>query len=227
MTQRANRKRLSFYELTVLAAPLLWIVPAILHPGGEPYQGIADEANKWIAVHIAQLVLTPLLAAGVWMLLGGIQTVAALIARAALVIWMVFFSAFDAVAGIGTGVLTRHANSLAGQEQESAGRAIDFLFDDSQLAGGEFSILGNIGHGAWIVVAILATVALWRAGFSRLIVGATLLSVLFASHSGFGAAVGLVAVFAALLLRFRKRSDEASPSRAAKTALERSEAHMA
>ena len=205
--------------LVVLAAPLLWLVPAFIHPdgAGDLFEGIADEANKWIFVHVAQLVLTPFLAAGVWMLLAGIQSVAALVARAALVIWMVLFSAFDAIAGIATGVLTRHANSLAGQERETVGRAIDFLFHDSQLAGGEFSVLGNVGHGSWVVVAIAASVALWRAGLSRLVVGATLLSVLFASHSGFGAAVGLVALLVALLLRFRARIGEAAPSRAAET----------
>ena len=57
----------------------------------------------------AQLVLTPLVAVGVWMLLDGIQSVAATIARATLVVWMVFFSAFDAIAGIAVGVLTRYA----------------------------------------------------------------------------------------------------------------------
>jgi hypothetical protein len=94
------------------------------------------------------------------------------------------------------------------------GRAIDFLFHDSQLAGGQFSVLGNIGHGAWVVLAIAAAVALWQAGFSRLVVGATLLSVLFASHSGAGAAVGLGALFVALLLRFRTPSGEVAPRRA-------------
>jgi hypothetical protein len=209
----ANKMRLRPVQLVVLATPLLWLVPAFIHPdeAGDLFEGIADQANKWIFVHVAQLVLTPFLAAGVWMLLGGVQSVAALVARAALVIWMVFFSAFDAVAGVATGVLTRHANSLAGQERETVGRAIDFLFHDSQLAGGQFSVLGNIGHGAWVVLAIAAAVALWRAGFSRLVVGATLLSVLFASHSGAGAAVGLVALFVALLLRFRTPSGEVAP----------------
>jgi hypothetical protein len=211
-----NRRLLHPWTLVVLAAPLLWLVPAFIHPddAGNLFEGIADEANKWIFVHVAQLALTPFLAAGVWMLLGGIQSVAALVARAALVVWMVFFSAFDAVAGIATGVLTRHANSLAGEERESVGRAIDFLFHDSQLAGGQFSVLGNLGHGAWVVLAIAAAVALWRAGVSRLVFVATLLSVLFASHSGAGAAVGLVALFVALLLRFGARGGEAAPSRA-------------
>jgi len=210
--------RLRPWHLFVLAAPLLWAILVVLHPNEEGglYEGIADQANKWIFVHFGQLVLTPLIAAGVWMLLGGIQSIAALIARAALVLWMVFFSAFDAIAGIATGVLTRHANSLPpGEEREGLVRGINFLFDDSQLVGGSnFSILANLGQDSWIVLALAGAVALWRAGVARLVVGATILSVLFATHAGYAAAVGLVALFVAELLRFGTRSGEVAPSRA-------------
>jgi hypothetical protein len=216
----APKKRLSLLELVVLAAPLLWVVIAILHPGGvgdepAPYEGIADEANKWIFVHFSQLVLTPLLGLGVWMLLDGIQSLAASVARAFLVVWMVFFSAFDAIAGIAVGVLTRHANDLAGEERDAVAGAIDFLFQESRFAGGDnYSVLGILGQFSWVVLVLAAIVALWRAGVSRLIVGATLLSVLFAAHAGYPAAVGLVALFVAELLRFVSRSGVTAPSRA-------------
>jgi hypothetical protein len=163
-----------------------------------PYEGIADDANKWIFVHFSQLVLTPLLALGVWMLLDGIQSVAAMVARAFLVVWMVFFSAFDAIAGIAVGVLTRYANNLAGEERQAVVGAIDFLFQESRLAGGDnYSVLGILGQFSWVVLVLAALVALWRAGVSRLIVGATFLSLLFAAHAGYPAAVGLVALFVA------------------------------
>ena len=220
MSAVASSPRLRLLQFGALAAPLLWVALAVLHPGGTgdepaPYEGIADDANKWIFVHFSQLVLTPLLAVGVWMLLDGIQSVAATVARASLVVWMVFFSAFDAIAGIAVGVLTRHANSLAGEQREAVIGAIDFLFQDSQLAGGDnFSVLGNLGQFSWVVLVLAATVALWRAGASRLIVGVTFLSVLFASHAGYAAALGLIALFVAELLRFGTRSGEAAPSRA-------------
>jgi hypothetical protein len=203
----------------LLAAPLLWLVPAIVHPTGEPYEGIADEADRWIFVHVAQLVLMPFVAAGVWMLLDGLQSVAAWVARSALVLWLVFFSAFDAVAGIATGVLTRHANSLTGEDREGVVAAIDFLWADSQLAGGEFSVLGNLGHFSWVIVAIAAAVALYKARAGRAVVAAAALSVLFASHSGVGAAVGLIALFAAELLTLRSRSSEPAPSQSADAGL--------
>jgi len=213
-------KQLHPVQFVVLAAPLLWVVIAILHPGGTgnepaPYEGIADQANMWIFVHFSQLVLTPLLALGVWMLLDGLQSIAALLARASVVVWMVFFSAFDAIAGMAVGVLTRHANSLAGEEQEAVIGAIDFLFQDSRLVGGNnFSVLGILGQFSWVVLVLAAAVALWRAGASHLIVGAALLSVLFASHAGYAAALGLVALFVAELLSFGTRSGETVPSRA-------------
>ena len=216
----APKKRLSLLELVVLAAPLLWVVIALLHPGGigdepAPYAGIADDANKWIFVHFSQLVLTPLVGLGVWMLLDGIQSAAATLARAFLVVWMVFFSAFDAIAGIAVGVLTRHANSLAGEERDAVVGAIDFLFRESRLAGGDnYSVLGILGQFSWVALVLAAIVALRRAGLSRLIVGATLLSLLFAAHAGYPAAVGLIALFVAELLRFLSRSGATAPSQA-------------
>jgi hypothetical protein len=207
--------------LVLLAAPLLWLLPAMLHPIGDPYAGIAAETDRWLFVHVAQLLLAPLLGALVWMLLAGLESVAARVARTALVLWLVFFSAFDAIAGIATGVLSRHANSLAGEEREGVISAIDFLFDDSQLVGGGFSVLGNIGHGTWMVVAIAAAVAFHQAGARRAVVAAMLLSVLFAAHSGIGAAIGLISLFVAARLVLTGRSAGTKPSRATATRLER------
>jgi hypothetical protein len=198
--------------LVLLAAPLLWLVPALLHPNGDPYAGIAGEADRWLFVHLAQLALVPFLGALVWILLAGLESAAARVARAALVAWAVFFSAFDAVAGIATGVLTRHANGLAGSEREGTIAAIDFLFDDSKLAGGQFSLLGNLGHGSWMVVAIAGAVALHRAGARRAVVVGMLLSVAFAAHSGMGAAIGLVALFVAARLVLTGRGARATGS---------------
>ena len=111
---------------------------------------------------------------------------------------MVFFSAFDAIAGIAVGVLTRYANSLAGDEKDAVIGAVDFLFQDSKFVGGSnYSVLAGFGQLSWVVLVFAATVALWRTGASRLVVGATLLSFLFATHAGYPAAVGMIALFVA------------------------------
>jgi hypothetical protein len=110
-------------------------------------------------------------------------------------------------------VLTRYANSLAGEEREAVVGAIDFLFQDSKFAGGNnFSLLAGLGQLSWVVLVLAATVALWRAGASRLIVGATLLSFLLATHAGYMAAVGLIARFVAELLTLRARRAQPAPA---------------
>jgi hypothetical protein len=84
--------------------------------------------------------------------------------------------------------------------------AVDYLFDDSKLVGGGFSVLGNLAHGAWMVVAIAGAVALHQAGARRTVVVAMLLAVAFAAHSGIGAAIGLVSLFVAAHLVLTGRS---------------------
>jgi hypothetical protein len=44
----ANKMRLRPGELVVLAAPLLWLVPAFVHPdeAGDLFEGIADDAKS-------------------------------------------------------------------------------------------------------------------------------------------------------------------------------------
>jgi len=206
--------------LVLLAAPLLWLVPALLHPAGNPYAGIAGETDRWVFVHISQLLLAPFMGVLVWTLLTGLESVAARVARAALVVWLVFFSAFDAIAGIATGVLSRHANSLAGEEREGVISAVDYLFNDSTLIGGGFSVLGNLGHGSWMVVAIAAAVAFHQAGARRAVVAGMVLSVTFAAHSGVGAAIGLISLFVAARLVLTGRSAGTTPSRATPARLE-------
>jgi hypothetical protein len=116
------------------------------------------------------------------------------------------------------GLPTRRT-SVAGAEREAVVGAIDFLFQESRLAGGDnFSVLGILGQFSWVALVLAAIVALWRAGVSHLIAGTTLLSVLFAAHAGYPAAVGLIALFVAELLRFMTRRADAVPSTAAQTA---------
>ena len=125
----------------VYAGPLVWAVLIVFHPnpsGDSPYEGISDVVDRWLFVHVAQLILTPFLFLAVWRLLDGLSSATATISRAALVVWTVFFSAYDSIQGIATGILTRWANDLAGEEQAVVARAIEFVVEDSKLAGNYF-----------------------------------------------------------------------------------------
>jgi hypothetical protein len=206
---RHDRKALptrSIGRLLILAGPLLWAVLILFHPNpGEagPYEEIKDVVDRWLFVHVGQLILTPLLFFAVWRLLDGLSSAAAKVSRAALVVWTVFFSAYDSIQGVATGVLIRHANGLAGEERDGFARAIDFLVEDSQLAGG-VSAVWVVAAASWVVVAIAAGVALHKAGAGKAAVAAACVSTVFAVHVA-PAAIGLVALVVAGLLRERSR----------------------
>ena len=194
----------------VYAGPLVWAVLIVFHPnpgGDSPYEGITDVVDRWLFVHVGQLILTPFLFLAVWRLLDGLSSTAAKISRAALVVWTVFFSAYDSIQGIATGILTRWANGLAGAEQAAVARAIEFVVEDSQLAG-NISAIGLVAGVSWLVVAIGAAIALHKAGAGKAVVAAASLSVVVAAHSA-PAAIGFVALFLAGVLRERQRTESA------------------
>jgi hypothetical protein len=192
-------------DLLVFAAPLVWAVLLLFHPmpeGDSAYQGVQDDVDLWLVVHVGQLILTPFLFLAVWRLLRGLSSAAALVSRSALVVWTVFFSAYDSVQGVATGVLASYANGLAGEEQASVARAIDHLVMDSRLAG-NVSAIQMVAGASWLIVAFAAAVALQRAGAGRAIVIATCVSAVFAMHVAL-AAVGLLALSVAGVLRERQ-----------------------
>jgi hypothetical protein len=62
---------------------------------------VRPSLELWIGVHVAQLVLIP------FTLLAGFDGRPSKVARAALVVFVAFYSAFDAVVGLGIGLLMR------------------------------------------------------------------------------------------------------------------------
>jgi hypothetical protein len=199
----------------MFGAPLLWAILALVHPSGEGdiYAELQDQVGRWLLVHVAQVVLAPFLAIAVWLLLRGIESLAATISRVALVFWLVFFSTYDALAGIATGVLVRQANSVSGEEREAFADAADFSFD-SHISG-NISWFGVVAAVAWVIVALAAAMALRRAGADWLTTAAAALSALFAAHAGYVAMVGLIALLVAAVLWERRRARSAVAPRSA------------
>jgi hypothetical protein len=204
---RETLPRMNFSRLLLYAGPLLWAVLIVFHPnpgGDSPYEGISGDVDRWLVVHIGQLILTPLVFLAVWKLLDGLDSASARISRAALVVWTVFFSAYDSIQGVATGILTRHADGLAAEEQAGFAQAIDFLVNDSLLAG-NYSFIGFVAGASWFVVAIAAAVALHKARAGKAVVAAACLSIVVAAHTA-PAAIGFLALFVAGVLRERQRT---------------------
>jgi hypothetical protein len=213
-TDASTHARPTGWHFLALAGPLLWAALVLFHPmpgEGGPYEGIKDDVDRWLVVHVGQLVLTPLLFFAVWRLLDGLSSVAATVSRCALVVWTVFFSAYDSIQGIATGVLIRYADGLAGEEQAAVAASLDFLVEDSLLAG-NVSALALVAGGAWLSVAIAAAVALHQAGSGRAVVVVAALSTIVAAHTA-PAAIGMLALFVAVLLRGRSKADSSATPR--------------
>jgi hypothetical protein len=215
----------------VAAAPLVWAVLILFHPvpeGDTALDGISDVVDRWLVVHVGQLILTPLLFLAVWRLLDGLASTAATVSRGALVVWTVFFTAYDAVQGVATGLLVRHAADVPDAERNAIADALDYLVFDSRLAG-DLSALQMVAGAAWLTVAIGGAIALHRAQAGAAVVALTAISAVFSAHMA-PAAIGLLALTAAVVLRERQRAAEPTlrlPAAASTTPLHQPQAHDA
>jgi hypothetical protein len=120
----------SLRRLILLGTPLAFAIVTTLHPttGAGPGD-LSLPVARWLTVHGLQVILTVLLAYCIWILLDGIRNRAATTARAALPVFLVFFSTFDAVAGLATGWLHHTANRQTGAQQAATLQAADELFN--------------------------------------------------------------------------------------------------
>jgi len=175
---------------TVLRRTLLLGVPlavgaiSMIHPGSVTnpgheheeglYAQIGDQAELFIAVHVIQMVLFGLLGLSVWVAIRRLRGVAAQVARWALLPFLVFYTAFDSLVGIGTGVLVREGRQMPAADQDVAG-GLTNAYGDSLLTG-DPNVFALLGSTAWFVALVAAAIAWRRGGASRLTVAALALA---------------------------------------------------
>ena len=155
-------ERLVLRRLVLLGTPLALAVLEVFHP--KP-SGVADsvEQGGWFMwFHIIQVPLFGLIALAVYLLTDGLEGRAASVSRWAIGVFAVFFSAYDAAAGIATGYALRNAQGLPAGAQEAIHEAVIDMPGLSLIFG-----LSIVGTGAWVVALIAAARALRRAGVSR------------------------------------------------------------
>jgi hypothetical protein len=131
----------------------------ILHP--QPV-GVADavEQGGWFMwFHIIQVPLIGLIALAVYLLTEGLEGRAVRVSRWDIAVFAVFFSAYDAAAGIATGYALRNAQGLPEGAQEAIHEAVIDMPGVSLIFG-----LSIVGTGAWVVALIATAMALRRAG---------------------------------------------------------------
>ena len=147
-----------------IGVPLAWAVVLLLHPTGEGddfYPVIADEVTPWLVVHVATLLFVPLLGAVVFLLLRGVEGTAARVSRVALASFVVFYTAWEVVVGIGLGVLTDEVNALPAADRATGASLVEG-FADSGLV----RVMELVGTGSLLVALTAAGIAFRGAGAS-------------------------------------------------------------
>ena len=201
--------------LFLVGVPLAWAVLLLFHPGGEGqeiYLDVRDSVTSALVVHIGMMLFIPLMAVVVLLLLRGVEGTAALISRIALVPFVVFYSAWEALQGIGNGILVDKVNKLPEPERAAGADLIQDFAEDILIANpGVFGIIGSVGL---ITAAIAAGIALRRnAGAPRSVMILLGLSgILIAAHPPPYGPIGLALFVAAVLLFVRSQSGIQAPA---------------
>jgi hypothetical protein len=198
-------------ELALLiGVPLLWGILLLFHPGGEGteiYLDLQDNVTRWMVVHIGMLLFIPLMAVALYVLLRGVDGTAARVSRIALVPFVVFYSAFETLQGIGNGVLVNAVKGLPQVDQATRADLVqDFAEHPLVRDLGVFSSIGSLG---FITAAIAAGVALRRAGAPLTVpVLLALSGFLITAHPPPFGPTGLALFIAAVLLLRRSQSTD-------------------
>jgi hypothetical protein len=196
----------------IVAVPVAWAVLLLFHPtgdGDEFYPIVREQVTAWMIVHIGTLVLVPLLAGVVYLLLRGVDGVAALVSRIALAVFAVFYTAWEVLIGLGTGILVDQVNSLPEAERATGAKLVESFTDSSLIR--TFELIGDF---AWLIAVVAAGVALFRRANAGSSVAVVLLLVVSAVPIAwhvppFGPA-GLALFILAMLLVLRGRSSARS-----------------
>lgn len=151
-----------FEVLLVVGSPLLLAIVEVAHP--QPHDLLNLDVRTWQAVHYAQIALFPLVAFAVAWWVRGQSGVLAAICRVAMFVFGATWTAWDAVAGVATGILVTAARNSGAPE--SWRPLIDALWSHPIIGGGGVSLFAVLGSVALSVGAVAAGMVMKRSGVS-------------------------------------------------------------
>jgi hypothetical protein len=195
----------------VLAVPLLALAVVLWWhpPGGEDvFEGVSPDVNAWLTVHTVTLLMFPVLGIAAFALLRGVESLAATVSRIAVVLFLVFYTAYEVTVGVGTGLLVDYANDLPAAEQAVVADAIQD-YNRNWIVAEPASISLIVGFLGWVVAMFAAAYALRRAGAPWSVTLTVAGAALFAIHPPPVGPIGLVCLAAAGVLVERWRAQAA------------------
>ncbi|SDQ90246.1 hypothetical protein [Natronobacterium texcoconense] len=196
--------------LVLAGPPILLGAMFLIHPDGSGgFESLLPISESWLVLHVAMLPVLGLLGVSLYVLLADYSGTVATVGRVGIAIYVTFYVAFEAIAGIVTGVLAHEAHTLPPEQQEGIAAAIDALVGPSVA----LAIVGTVGA----LVAVVAYGVLRRRSGAPLgpvlLLGGLPLALVF--HGGTPLdAIGMVAFLVGLgWLEYRgyRTSDHRSP----------------
>ena len=158
------RLPLPLRRVLLFIPPFALAVLEVLHPQPDfSVQGLLD-ASRWFAwFHVIQLVLVGLVALSVMLLAADYGGASAWTTRLGIGGFLLFFGAYDTLAGIGTGLAMHTARELPAAQQEGVFAVVKDWPGVSPVFA--LSIVGTLG---WLVAVGALALAAHRQGASRL-----------------------------------------------------------
>jgi hypothetical protein len=156
---RFSRDQLAF----LIGVPAAWAVLLLFHPTGEGddiYAEVRDDASRWLVVHVGTMIFIPLMAVAIYLLVRGIENSAARVCRIALATFALFYTAWEVLLGIGTGVLIQDVNGLPATERGTGSDLVNEFTDNVFVR--DFGVFNIIGGVSLIAATIAAGIALRR-----------------------------------------------------------------
>ncbi len=192
-------------RLLLMAPPLVLAGFTVLHPQPDHNAQALMDASTWFMVfHMIQLALVGLVAISVFLLADQFGRASAWPTCFGMGIFLVFFSAYDTLAGIGTGLAMRGARELPGSQQE----AVFELVKTWPAAEPWVFWLSLAGTGGWILALGFLAVTARAAGASRaqwVFLGLAAFFLMLGHPAPFGT-LAFGSLFIAVLIRERQAS---------------------
>ena len=195
--------------------PIAWAVLLVFHPAvGDPvYESLADDASAFYVVHLGMLVFIGLIGAALYLLVRDLPGTAAQVTRYAILPFVLFYAAGEAVLGIATGVVVNHGEDVPADELAGVASSANALWDDFIAS----DLLIGLGAVAWVVGIVGAVLAYKRAGASVPVLVLLALSAFVIFHDPPIGPIALLFFAAAVALIARSEPAPAAPTPAVAT----------
>ena len=143
-------------RFVIFSGPTLVGLLNLAHPLIKPpiYRAVIHHLPWWTTLHLFNLVLFPILGSAAYFLIKDVRGLAALLSKIAIVVFIPIYVAFDALAGVGTGILVRQGSRLPASSLAAAEQLIDEYWTSPTT-----SAIAAVGSVAWVIAMLAATVA--------------------------------------------------------------------